>query len=139
MSLYTLYAASRKLHNAHIPVLPNLIKTYIRIVHAATIPYTCRIGEGTSFPHGGQGVVIHDDAVIGKRCTILPNAVIGGRSDLPQVPIIGDDVLIGAGAAILGPVTIGSNSSVGANAVVLHDVPPRSLAVGVPAKNIPME
>lgn len=136
--MYKLYAMSRKLYDARIPVLPKLIKSYIRVVYAATIPYTCRIGVGTSFPHGGQGVVIHDDAVIGERCTILPNSVIGGRSDLPEVPVIEDDVLVGAGAAILGPVTVGKGASVGANAVVLHDVPPCSLAVGVPAKAIPM-
>lgn len=139
MGVYQLYLLSHKFYELHIPLIPKLIKLFIRIVFAATIPYTCVIGRGTRFPHGAQGVILHDDAQIGKNCTILPNVVIGGRSDLLKVPVIEDGVLVGAGAAILGPVTIGKGSSVGANAVVLKDIPSYSLAVGVPAKIIPMK
>lgn len=139
MGVYQLYSISHRLYELHIPLIPRLIKLLIRIVFAATIPYTSVIGRGTRFPHGAQGVILHDDVRIGSGCTILPNAVIGGRSDLEKVPIIEDGVLVGAGAAILGPVTVGKGSSVGANAVVLKDVPRYSLAVGVPAKIIPME
>jgi serine O-acetyltransferase len=116
--------------------MPKLLKTFIRVVYGATIPYKSTIGDGTIFPHGGSGVIIHENARIGNNCKILPNVVIGGRSGNTKVPIIGNNVLIGAGAVIIGDVEIGDNSSIGANAVIIKNVPANSIAVGVPAKII---
>lgn len=70
----------------------------------------------------------------GNNVVISPGVVIGGRSEHYEVPIIADDVLIGSGAKILGPVKVGKNARVGANAVVLKDVPEGATVVGIPAR-----
>lgn len=127
------YRLAHKLYKRKIPILPKLLKLMIRVVCAATIPYTAFIGEETKFPHGAQGVVIHDEAVIGKACCILPNVVIGGKKGAQHAPVIGNHVLIGAGAAIIGDVTIGNHVTIGAGAVVLEDIPDYAVAVGNPA------
>lgn len=74
--------------------------------------------------------------MIGKDCHISQNVTLGGTSGFWKVPIVGDNVEIGAGANIIGPVHIGNNSVIGAGAVVITDIPENSLAVGVPAKVI---
>lgn len=94
------------------------------------------IGDRCQFPHP-VGIVIGEGAIIGDGCVIYQNVTIGaqrsGDGKRGLYPRIGDNVTIFAGAAILGPVTIGSNATVGANAVVLRDVPDAAVAVGVPA------
>ena len=95
------------------------------------------IGENTVFYHHGAGCVVHENAIIGENCRIFGNVTIGARWSLnrndPHLPVIGDNVLIGAGAVVLGNVKIGNNAIIGANAVMTQDVPPDALAVGVPA------
>src|SRR5690606_24970103 len=78
------------------------------------------------------GIVIHSSARIGEKVTILHQVTIGGKdaSTLRDVPIIGDQVTIGAGAKILGPITIGKDATIGANAVVTKDVPEGATVVG---------
>ncbi len=129
-----IYKISNKMYKLHFHILPKLFETFIRVVYGATLPYKAMIGDGTIFPHGALGVVVHENTQIGNNCKILPNVVIGGRGESKGVPTIGNNVLIGAGAAILGDVVIGDNSFVGANAVVLKSIPANSVAVGVPAK-----
>lgn len=110
-------------------------KTGIEIHPGATI------GDGLFIDHG-MGIVIGETAVIGDNCTIYHGVTLGGRGHqkgAKRHPTIGDNVLIGAGAKILGPVTIGSGSSIGANAVILHDVPANSTVVGVPGKIVKIE
>ena len=110
-------------------------KTGIEIHPGATI------GDGLFIDHG-MGIVIGETAVIGNNCTIYHGVTLGGRGHVKGAkrhPTIGDNVLIGAGAKILGPVTIGSGSSIGANAVILHDVPENSTVVGVPGKIVKIE
>ena len=91
---------------------------------------------GTKFAYGGIALVIHSRAIIGKNCIVGQCVTIGGRSRHYDVPKIGDNVYIGAGAKILGPITVGNNSVIGAGAVVLKDVPENSIIVGIPAKVI---
>ena len=129
-----LYRMARWLYLHHVPLLPAFFKGVIRVVFAATVPYTAEIGAGTRFPHGGQGVVLHEETVIGRDCIIQANAVLGGRGGLPGAPALGDGVLVGAGAACLGAISIGDGAKIGANAVVLNDVPAGATAVGVPAR-----
>jgi serine O-acetyltransferase len=102
------------------------------VVTGADIPLNCSIGGGLLINHP-NGIVIHPEAHIGVNCLFSQQVTVGtGRkSGLPQ---IGGHVDIGAGAKILGPVRIGDHAVVGANAVVVSDVPSRTVAVGVPAK-----
>ena len=109
---------------------------YLRVVYGCDIMPGTKIGDGTRFPHRGLGVVINKDCIIGSNCTIEKGVVIGGRSGNPIVPIIGDNVLIGCNAVVIGPVIISNGSQIGAGAVVVHDVPENSVAVGNPAKII---
>jgi serine O-acetyltransferase len=92
------------------------------------------IGTGFRLPHP-TGIVIGDGTKIGNNVLILQNVTLG-KKNLNQkgTPIIGDGVSIMAGAVILGEINIGSNSSIGANSVVLKDVPDNSIAVGAPAR-----
>lgn len=130
------YRLSRWLFLAHIPVLPKLIKILIRILFSCVLPPSAKVGRNVVFGYQGLGIVVHRNAVIGNNVVIGPNVTIGGRSGFQQVPVIEDNVLIGAGARVLGPVTIGKNAKIGANAVVLTDVPANAVAVGIPAKVI---
>lgn len=101
-----------------------------------SVPANCVIGKGSKFAYGGIGVVIHGRAVIGKNCIIGQNVTIGGKSGWFEVPCIGDNVEISAGARIIGPVRIGNNVIIGANAVVVKDVPDNCIVAGIPAKII---
>ena len=92
------------------------------------------IGRGTKFGYGGIGVVIHARTVIGKNCTIGQGVTIGGKSGWYEVPMIGDNVRIHAGARIIGPVRIGDNVEIGANCVVVKDVPSNCVVAGIPAR-----
>lgn len=99
-----------------------------------TLPYTVKLGRRVRIWHHG-GMILHA-ASIGNDVHIRQNTTFGiARKDrLFELPTIEDRVDIGCGVAILGSVTVGHDSAIGANAVVLNDVPPRSVAVGVPAK-----
>jgi serine O-acetyltransferase len=105
-----------------------------RVVFAVQLPAETRIGRGVKFNYSGLGTVIHSRAVIGDRVVVSPGVVIGGRSGIFDVPILEDDVQLGVGAKILGPVRVGRGAVVGANAVVLHDVPAGAVVGGIPAK-----
>ena len=93
------------------------------------------IGKGLFIDHG-MGVVIGETTEIGDNCTIYQGVTLGGTGkDVgKRHPTLGDNVMVGAGAKVLGPVKIGSNSKIAANAVVLREVPENSTAVGIPAK-----
>ena len=94
-----------------------------------------KIGAGFFIDHG-MGVVIGETAVIGNDCTIYHGVTLGGISLSPgkRHPTLCDDVIVGAGAAILGPITIGTNARVGSNSVVVKNIPANATAVGVPAR-----
>ena len=101
------------------------------VVTGSDIVLGASLGERLSLPHP-TGVVIHQDAVVGDDCMIMQQVTIGQLAG-PGVPVLGSRVYVGAGAKILGPVRIGDGARIGANAVVLTDVPPDHTAVGVPA------
>ncbi|MBN8842317.1 MAG: serine acetyltransferase [Sphingomonadales bacterium] len=108
---------------------------HCRNVYGIELPYTVRLGRRVIFEHQG-GIVVHGSSAIGDDCIIRQNCTLGIRrmDALDDAPTLERGVSVGAGAVILGAIRLGENAQVGANAVVLSDVPPGSLAVGVPAK-----
>lgn len=102
------------------------------VVTGAEIPLNCQLAGGLMIPHP-NGIVLHPAATVGPNCLLMQQVTIGvGPS--PGVPRLGGHVDVGAGARILGGVTIGDHARIGANAVVLIDVPAGATAVGVPAR-----
>jgi serine O-acetyltransferase len=92
-----------------------------------------RIGKALYIVHWGN-TRVHPNAVIGDRCGLMHDVTIGTNMEREGVPVLGDDVFVGAGAKILGPVRIGSGARIAANSLVLQDVPDGATAVGVPAR-----
>jgi serine O-acetyltransferase len=134
LNALTLYRAARYFQCLKVPLLPWLLEKLILVVFRCVVPRHCEIGEGTELGYGGIAVVIHERAKIGRHVMISPCVTIGGRSGMFGVPIIEDDVFIGAGAKILGDVRIGRRATIGANAVVLQSVPAGAVVAGVPAR-----
>jgi len=131
-----LYRMGNWLHRHRVPLAPRALQGLGLVLFSSVVPATAQIGRGTVLAYAGLGIVIHARARIGEGCLIAPQVTIGGRSGHAQVPVIGDRVFIGAGARILGPVTVGDGAVIGANAVVVADVEPRTLVAGVPARVI---
>ena len=131
-----IYGYYLKMHNSKCGVYRRCIEVFLRIVFSCDIPYKTVIGKNCRFAHNALGVVIHPDVVIGDNCKIGQNVTIGGRSGKTILPIIEDDVEIGANALILGPIIIGKGSIIGAGAVVINSVPPYSVVVGNPGRVI---
>jgi serine O-acetyltransferase len=113
-----------------------IYRVLYKIVQVITgIEFPCEVEVGRNFiiDHFG-GIIIHGDAKFGDNCRVRNGVVVGiRRVGEDGAPIIGDNVDIGAGAKVLGPIRIGNNVLIGANAVVIVDVPDNCIAVGVPA------
>ena len=124
-----------RLYKRKMPILPKIFYWLDRIVFSTEIPSGVDIGDGTVFLHFGLGVVLHNRTVIGKDCKIYQNVTIGSRNSVGP-PEIGNNVLIGAGAILLGKIVIGNGASIGAGSIVLEDVPENAVVVGNPAKII---
>ncbi len=123
------------LHVLDMPVVPRVISHIARMLTGIEIHPGAKIGKGFFIDHG-MGVVIGETSEIGDNVTMYQGVTLGGtgKERGKRHPTIGDNVMIGVGAKILGAITIGDDSKIGAGAVVLSDVPPHSTAVGVPAK-----
>ncbi len=115
-----------------------VLHAVVRNVYGIELPHTARIGRRVVFEHQ-HGIVVHGNSVIGDDCILRQGVTLGMRSmDRPhEAPVLGRGVNVGAGAKVLGPVRIGDGASIGANAVVLCDVPAGAMAVGVPAVVVP--
>lgn len=114
-----------------------LLYKLVQIVAGIDLPCEAEIGRNFVIDHFG-GIVISGYARFGDNCRIRNGVVVGlRRVDQPYAPVIGNNVDIGAGAKLLGAITIGDHVCIGANAVVLADVPAHSVAVGVPARVLP--
>ena len=134
--LITSYRIANWLYRHHVPVIPKLMYYAQRVFFKSSLPATCSIGGGTKLGYGGIGIVVHARAVVGKNCMIGQGITIGGKSGWYEVPVIGDHVEINAGARIIGPIHIGNNVIIGANAVVVKDVPDNCVVAGIPARII---
>lgn len=109
------------------------------IIFGCIVPSHADIGRGTRLEHRGVAVVINRKTVVGERCSIGAQVVLGGRGkNKPGAPVIGNDVYLGAGCKVLGSVRIGDGAVIGANSVVLADVPDGATAVGIPARVLPV-
>lgn len=124
------------LYKIKLRMLARIISNLARFLYGVEIHPGAKIGKGLLIDHG-SGVVIGETSVIGKDCTIYQGVTLGGtgnEKDAKRHPSIGDNVIIGAGAKVLGNIYIGDNSKIGANAVVLTGCEDNSTMVGIPAK-----
>lgn len=130
-----LHRISHVLFKARIPLLPRFLSQLGRFLTGIEIHPGAEIAEGLFIDHG-LGVVIGETSIVGKNVTLYQGVTLGGtgKEKGKRHPTIGDNVVIGAGAKILGNITIGENSYIGANAVVVKDVPANSTVVGVPGR-----
>jgi serine O-acetyltransferase len=136
------YRIAHFLHSElHLSLVPRFISALARFWTGVEIHPGARIGKPFFIDHG-TGVVIGETAEIGNDCVIFHNVTLGGTGKHrgKRHPTIGDQVLIGTGSTLLGPITVGSHTKIGANTVILmHDVPPGCTAVGTPARLVVRE
>ena len=127
------YRFSHFLWRHGIPFFPRLVSQFARFFTGIEIHPGAQISRGLFIDHG-MGVVIGETAVIGKNVTLFQGVTLGGTGKEigKRHPTLGDNIVVGAGAKVLGNIIIGSNSYIGANAVVIKDVPVNTTAVGVP-------
>lgn len=116
------------------------ISNKVRRKYGIEIHPAAKIGKGVFIDHG-MGVVVGETAVIGDNCTIYQGVTLGGtgKDKGKRHPTIGNNVLIGCGAKVLGPFSVGDNSKIAANAVVLQEVPANCTCVGIPAKIVKID
>lgn len=131
------YRISHYLYINKLFFLSRLISQISRFFTGIEIHPGAKIGRGLVIDHG-MGVVIGETAEIGDNVLLYHGVTLGGtgKDKGKRHPTVGNNVVIGAGAKVLGPIYIGSNSKIGANSVVLNNVPEGATAVGIPAKNI---
>ena len=108
------------------------VERFVEITTGISLPAQATIGKGLRIHHFG-GIIVHSAARIGEHCTLYQGVTIGDLGGWGGAPCIGNHVIIGAGAKLLGDIEVGDHCHVGANAVVRTSVPAGSLAVGVPA------
>lgn len=135
-----LHRISHFFHELGMPFIPRYISNIARELTAIEIHPGAEIGSEFFIDHGA-GVVIGETSIIGNNVTIYAGVVLGGTSinQGKRHPTIGNNVVIGTGAKVLGPITIGDDVRIGANSVVINDVPPGSVVVGVPGRIISRE
>ena len=128
------------MYSAGVPFLPRLIAMLTRTITGIEIHPAARIGCGLFIDHG-SGVVIGETAEIGDNVTLYQGVTLGGTGFQTgkRHPTVQDNVTIGSGAKLLGPITIGHGAKVGANSVVITDVPPNSTVVGNPGHPVRVE
>ena len=134
------YRLANLLHRAGVPVVPRLIATVARSLTGIEIHPAATIGPGLFIDHG-MGVVIGETAELGADVTIYQGVTLGGTGFATgkRHPTVQDSVTIGSGAKLLGPIVVGHGAKIGANTVVIHDVPPNSTVVGIPGHPVRIE
>jgi serine O-acetyltransferase len=134
------HRAAHALLDAGVPLLPRMIAYVTRSVTGVEIHPAAQIGRELFIDHG-SGVVIGETARIGNRVTLYQGVTLGGTGFQrgKRHPTLGDNVTVGSGAKLLGPIAVGDNAKVGANTVVVEDVPPGATVVGNPGHPVRVE
>jgi serine O-acetyltransferase len=134
------HRVAHALWESEVPVVPRAIAYTSRAITGVEIHPAASIGEDFFIDHG-SGVVIGETAEIGDRVTLYQGVTLGGTGFAPgkRHPTLEDDVTVGSGAKLLGPVTVGRNAKVGANTVVIEDVPAQTTVVGNPGHPVRVE
>ena len=134
------HRVAHALHDAGVPLIPRVIAVLTRSITGIEIHPAAVIGEGFFIDHG-MGVVIGETAEIGDDVTLYQGVTLGGTGFATgkRHPTVQDNVTIGSGAKLLGPITVGHGAKIGANSVVIHDVPPNSTVVGNPGHPVRVE
>lgn len=134
------HRAAHALQEARVPLLPRAIAYVSRAITGVEIHPAAEIGESFFIDHG-SGVVIGETAVIGDCVTLYQGVTLGGTGFQrgKRHPTLGDNVTVGSGAKLLGPIAVGDGAKVGANTVVVEDVPPRATVVGNPGHPVRVE
>jgi len=127
------HRVSHAIDEAGIPLVPRMFANTMKLVTGVEIHPAARIGRGLFIDHG-SGVVIGETSEVGDNVTMYQGVTLGGTGFArgKRHPTIGDEVMIGSGAKLLGPIDVGRCSKIGANSVVIHDVPANSTVVGNP-------
>ena len=138
------YRLSHILWNSKLKFLARFLSNIVRVITAIEIHPSVKIGKGFFIDHGA-GLVIGETSQLGDNITMYQQVTLGGISpslesktqrNVKRHPTLSDGVIVGSGAQILGPINIGLNSRIGANAVVLKDVPPNQTFIGIPARKV---
>lgn len=134
------YRLAHWLWQQRVPFIPRVISQLARWLTGIEIHPGATIGNGFFIDHG-MGVVVGETAEVGDNVTLFQGVTLGGtgKERGKRHPTVGNHVVVGAGAKILGAIRIGDNVKIGANSVVLKSVPPHSTVIGVPARIIKME
>jgi serine O-acetyltransferase len=134
------HRVAHALYRARVPFLPLAIAAIARSITGIEIHPAATIGQGFFIDHG-MGVVIGQTAEIGDDVTLYQGVTLGGTGFATgkRHPTVEDNVTIGSGAKLLGPITVGHGSKIGAGSVVIHDVPPNSTVVGNPGHPVRIE
>jgi serine O-acetyltransferase len=134
------YRISHALYLAGVPIIPRLISQYARFLTGIEIHPGATVGKSLFIDHG-MGVVIGETSVIGDNVTLYQGVTLGGtgKEKGKRHPTLGNNVVVGTGAKVLGNIKIGNDVLVGANAVVIKDVPADSTVVGVPGRIVKQE
>ena len=130
-----LHRLAHTLFRWHIPILPRLVSHLSRFLTGIEIHPGAKIGEGFFIDHG-MGVVIGETSEIGDNVTLYQGVTLGGTSHqrAKRHPTLGNNVVVGVGAQLIGDITIGDNSKVGAGSVVIISVPANATVVGIPGR-----
>ena len=131
----SLHRLSHRLWNYHLPLFPRLLSQITRALTGIEIHPGAKIGMGVFIDHG-MGVVIGETAEIGNRCLLYQGVTLGGtgKESGKRHPTLAENVVIGAGAKVLGAIKVGANTRVGAGSVVVRDVEANSTVVGIPGR-----
>jgi serine O-acetyltransferase len=134
------HRVAHALHEAGLPMVPHALANASRVLTGVEIHPAARIGDALFIDHGA-GVVIGETAEIGDNVTLYQGVTLGGTGFArgKRHPTVEADVVVGSGAKLLGPINVGQATKVGANSVVIHDVPARSTVVGNPGHPVRVE